>query len=201
MHTTPTTSADALSLLRSSTQGQLKILERIEPIRFILDRSRSKIVFPVPDELALAHEAQLMIPDESSPQLSLLLRLEPAERLPGDIEIRYEIYHGKSGFAHWSVGTLEALRAGTHIFDSDEICLTDAIIAEEPALCALLNADQDSLRTACARAGLPIEKPVAVGVDPDGIDIRTRFGIARLPFDQRTPTPDNARAAIKTLLA
>ncbi len=171
-------------------------------IRYVFDRKRGVLIFPLPIEAAGASEGQLLVPDESDPVVAALLSIETVTDLPGAVEIRHEIYHGPSREAAWGVATVEALRYHGEPFDSEELTLTDTIVEDEPGLCRELNADPESLRAACAAlAGIEVEEPVAVGVDPDGIDIRARFGIVRLEFAARAETVELVREQIAALTA
>lgn len=170
--------------------------------RYVIDRRRGRLAFPMPSDAAGVGEAQLLVPDEHNPAVAALLSLETVAVLPGEVEIRFEIYHGRAKEAAWAVATVEALRYHGEPFDSKEIVLTDEIIGLEPGLCRELNADPEALRAACAGpAGGTIEEPVAVGIDPDGIDVRARFGIVRLEFAERAETVERVREQIAALTA
>ena len=176
--------------------------DRRRHVRYVFDRKRGLLIFPLSPESADAGEGQLLVPDESDPVVAALLSLETLTDLSSDMEIRHEIYHGPSREGAWVAATVEALRYHGEPFDSEEIDLTDTIIGEEPLLCRELNADPEVLRVACASlAGAEVEEPVAVGVDPDGIDIRARFGIVRLEFSRRAETIDLVREQIAALTA
>ncbi len=174
--------------------------DRRRRVRYVFDRRRGVLVFPLPVEAVGIGEAQLLVPDEHDPVLAALLSIETVTELPGAAEIRYEIYHGNMREASWAVATVEALRYHGEPFDSEEIDLTDPIIEHEPGFCRELNTDPELLRVACeSLAGASVEEPVAVGVDPDGIDIRARFGIVRLEFPERAETIEQVREQIAAI--
>ncbi len=193
--------ADALAQLRRFSQAHCLIADRIEPIRYVIDRQHGALFFPLPDDLAGATQAQLLIPDESDPVLGALVTLSQPDSIPGALAIRYEMYHRPSGNAHFVLATIEALRYHSEVFDSDQLDLIDPVYCVEPVLCKRLNAHPERLKALCAGHHLHIESPVAVGVDPHGIDIRARFGIARIPFATPATDPTTAEHCIERLLA
>lgn len=196
------TPADAVRALRANARGHLLIDEdRRLQARYVFDRQRGVLVFPLPGDSVGIGEAQLLVPDEHDPTVAALLSIETAASLPAAVEIRFEIYHGRAHEAHWGVATVEALRYHAEAYDRREFGLTDPLAAHEPALCRELNAKAVGLRAMCeALAGTRVEEPVAVGVDPDGFDVRARFGIVRIEFAERAESADAARAQIAQLL-
>lgn len=184
-------STDAVRALRAYAQGHLLLTgEERRSVRFVWDRRGGRLVFPVPGEFE-AEEGQLLVPDEHGPSVAALLSLERPDPMPGILEIRYEIYHGRPREAGWVLASIEALRHHGEPYDSEQLELTDALAGDEPALCRELNADRSRLRRLCeAVAKARVEEPVAVGVDPDGIDIRARFGIVRLAFAGRAESAE-----------
>ena len=197
------TPADAVRALRANARGHLLIDEdRRRPVRYVIDRQRGVLVFPLPGDSAGIGEAQLLVPDEHDPTVAALLSIETTSSLPAAVEIRFEIYHGRAHEAHWGVATVEALRYHAEAYDRQEFSLTDALVAHEPSLCRALNAQAPGLRAMCeALAGARVEEPVAVGVDPDGLDVRARFGIVRIEFAERAATAEAASAQIAQLLS
>lgn len=192
--------AEAIRSLRSYSSGHVVIDETLLAVRYVLDRRRGSVVFQIPLETAEGDEAHLVAPDESDPAIAALLKLETTSTPPGDIELRYEIYHGAAREPRWAIGSVEALRYHGEVFHGDEIELRDQIIEHEPGLCRSLNARPDAIRAACADlAGAKVDRPVVVGVDPDGLDVRARFGIVRIEFDEPAPTLEAVRARLDRL--
>ncbi|MBK7403571.1 MAG: amidohydrolase family protein [Phycisphaerales bacterium] len=179
------TAADALRALRASTQGHLMLGEdRRIPVRYVVDRRRGVLVIPLPVEAAQVPEGQLLIPDEHDPVIAALVEIAHAPSPPAEDELRFEIYHGPPREGAWILAEVQAVRYHGEAFDGDEFRLTDELIEAEPELCRTLNADPEALRELCLRlAHARVEHPVAVGVDPDGIDVRAKFGTVRIEFD------------------
>lgn len=197
------TPAEAVRSLRAAAQGHLLAdANTVRPVLWVLDRRRGQLVFPMPRELEDVTEAQLMIPEEHDPRLAALLSIEVTDAPPAAAEIRHEVYHGAAREARWAVATIEALRYHGEAFDGEALDLIDPLAEHEPALCRGLNADAHRLAEICRHhAGTSVPKPVAVGVDPDGIDVRARFGIVRVEFDEHATTLDEANQAIARLAA
>ncbi len=197
------TPEEAVRALRAAAEAHLAVGDdRVRRVRFVIDRRRGALVFPLPGELRELAEAQLLVPSEHDPVVAALLSLRPVASAPADAEIRFEIYHGAAREAAWGIATIEAVRYHGEAFDGEEIELQDGLVAHEPELCRTLNADRDALREACSRiARANVEQPVAVGVDPDGVDVRARFGIVRIEFDEPAATVEQARERIAGLTA
>lgn len=193
----------AVKSLRSSARGHM-LLEgpRRWAARYVWDRRAGRLVFPLPADAVELAEGQLLVPDEHDPAVAALLAIEQPDSIDGAMEIRFEIYHGRPESARWGLATIEALRHHGATFDADELTLTDALVADEPALCRELNADRERLARLCeAGAGAAVESPVAVGVDPDGIDVRARFGIIRIGFEGRAETAEAVRERVAQMAA
>jgi hypothetical protein len=195
------TPEDAVRALRSAAEAHAVFGEgEVRRLRYVFDRRRGVLVFPLPTDMAGAAEAQLLVPGEQDPLVAALVSLQATTSVPVDTEIRFAIYHGESREARWGIASVEALRYHGEAFDGEEIELIDPIIEHEPELCRLLNADPVALRDLCARvARATVERPVAVGVDPDGIDVRARFGIVRVEFDSPAADVEQARERIAGL--
>ncbi len=201
------TPADAVRSLRAAAQGHLLAdADTVRPVRWVIDRRQGRLVFPIPRVFDDLTEAQLLIPEEHDPHIAALLAIEITSTPPPAAEIRHEVYHGPPREARWALATIEAIRHHGETFDRDELALIDPLIDpladHEPALCRALNADPARLAELCRHhAGAHVAEPVAVGVDPDGIDIRAKFGIVRLEFPSMVSTLEAAQNAIDQLAA
>ncbi|MFG0260208.1 MAG: DUF2470 domain-containing protein [Phycisphaerales bacterium JB041] len=197
------TPAEAVRSLRAAAEGHLLAdADTVRPVRWVIDRRRGRVVFPMPRELEDLTEAQLLIPEEHDPRLAALLSIETTAAPPAAAEIRHEVYHGAAREPTWAIATIDALRYHGEAFDGDTLELIDPLAEHEPALCRGLNADPKRLAEICRHhAGARVPTPVAVGVDPDGIDVRARFGIVRVEFPERVSTLEEATRAIEQLTA
>lgn len=196
------TPGDAVRSLRASARGDLLLdAGTVRSVAYVIDRRRGRLILGLPRDIESAREGQLLLPGEHDPSLAALLTIERIEAPPPALEIRFEVYHGTEREAAWAEGRVEALRYHTEPFDAEDFSLIDPILADEPALCREINADPEALRRMCVRAGARVAEPVAVGVDPDGIDVRARFGIVRVEFPQTAGAADEVRAMVARLAA
>jgi hypothetical protein len=197
------TPEDAVRALRAAAEAHLVVSDGdVRRVRYVIDRRRGLLLFPIPADLSELAEAQLLAPSEQDPVVAAMVTLQATTSPPADAEIRFEIYHGQAREANWAVAAVEAMRYHGEAFDGEEIELTDDLIEHEPELCRRLNAEPDLLRDLCARVAKAIvERPVAVGLDPDGIDVRARFGIVRVEFDEPARNVQQARDRIAELTA
>lgn len=108
---------------------------------------------------------------------------------------------GAQGGGVWAVATIEAAKTETLVFSPEELGAANALRADEPRLIRELNKDKAALARACRRhCGVDVADPVAVGLDPLGIDVRARFGILRLEFSRHANSADEALSAANALM-
>ncbi len=167
----------------------------------VIDNLTGTIVFPAPSVALSGEENVLWLPEERNDAMQILVTLE---EIDGDLSAsadRWRIYHGTPGESHWVSASLQAVRFGTMVANSDEIDLANPLAEAEPAMCKKYNADRALLGSA-AHAMDPRSKGegLLVGVDPMGFDIRTRFDIVRVPFGDRLIEPEQADAKVHNLL-
>lgn len=195
-----------LRTLRSHREGVLLISGTATRVRFVLDGATGAVVMPLPATLLLApgpeaEDPVLMVAEESEGSLQLLVRLSELGPEREDVFDRWRAYHGSPRFTRWASLAIESGKMGGEVADGAELMRPNPLLAVEPALCKRLNADRAALAAACRkRAGLAPAEPVAVGVDPGGVDVRARFGIVRVEFESEARTPEAAAAAVGSLL-
>lgn len=186
--------------LRAAAEGLLRFDDLHLRRPYILDPATGDPVAPIPAAVLAADEVALFIPDESADALQLLVQpieIDPSREAAAD---RWRIYHGTTKEPRWARLEIQSARAGRDVFDGPELRGPAPFAADEPAALARLNADPARLAVLCRRAvGIAPADPRAVGLDPDGLDIRARFGIIRIPFDPPAPTIADARAALDRL--
>lgn len=212
-----------LRTLRRYTEGTIGYGERRTPIRTVIDRATGRLVFPIEPSALDAGHMVLFLPSENRCVLQVLLlsnRLANSET--HEAPDRWRAYHaffgatpktgepancaapsGTSGGVAgvWAIANIEAGKTETLVFNPEELMVPNPLLPCEPRLVRELNARRDALRDACARhLGVAVPEPVAVGVDPLGIDVRARFGVLRLEFGDHAPDESAARAAIEQLL-
>lgn len=87
------------------------------------------------------------------------------------------------------------------VITPDQCSLINPLVDQYGPLCRTLNTDRDRLSHLCLSiSGVEHEQPLAVGVDPDGIDVRASFGLVRLKLPDQIVNPDDALSTIQALL-
>jgi len=190
----------ALSHLRAHHTGLLFADDTTHPLRFTLDQGR--IVLPDPARITLAESLTLFVPREDpddEPELQLMLGA--AELNPSDAATdRWRVYHGDARHSRWAACLIQGARFAGEVIEHEPLAAPNPLAPVEPRLCKDLNRDRARLASLCKPLGVEPRDPVAVGVDPEGIDIRARFGILRLPLPRPAPSPDDAQAVISAML-
>jgi hypothetical protein len=98
----------------------------------------------------------------------------------------------------WASATIDSGRFNGWFMDEGALSQANPLAADEAALLRQLNAPpRSTLKALCAAARVDCAEPLAVGVDPGGIDIRRLHDVARLPFPSRLERP----AQVRDLLA
>ena len=193
--------------LRRHCTGTLVFDAGVTPVRYVLEPRLRRLLLAVEPAVASLTDATVFVPEERDGALQVLLGLSPADpRSPetGALTDRWGAYHAGAGSPRaWLWGAIEATKFDAEVVAADEIAAAlpapDALRGIEPRLCRRLNADRAALARACrAIARIDPGTPVAVGVDPEGVDVRARFGVVRLEFDE--PALDEA-AAMQRLAA
>lgn len=187
----------ALRFLRSHHVGVLIADEAIYPRRFVLDNASGKPVLTLPLGVEDAESIVLHIPDEGIPSLQLLAELEwldPNLSSHGSATDRFLIHHAKtedSRFAMLNILDAKWTEGPTGV---DELIVPNPLASIEPRLCKRLNSDRARLASIVREIGRrEIFEPIAVGVDPDGVSVRTRTGLVRVEFDgSRSPSDTEA---------
>jgi len=190
---------DITRRLRNLFEGVLIADDHGESVYFVLDPATGYPVAPVANWLldeGGTHEAAdlvLMTPDENTDSLQLLCRaraITPAEFAGA----YYEAHHAKPAEGTLCLLEVESIKSGLTLASGEECCVPNPLIKVIGALCRTVNADRDRLAEACDRAlHVKPQAPICVGVDPDGLSIRARFGIVRIPFDIE---PQNAEQTL-----
>lgn len=195
------TPAEALQQLRRSRVGTLFADEAIFPVAFVTDGATGRLVFPVAPQALDAGQHVLQVPEESDDAMQLLLTLHPIDREAHEACDRHLAYHGSPRASAWVAASIDSAKWSGLVYDGLALNVPNALREAEPKLVKRANADRDALRGACARrAGVEPAEPLCVGVDPDGLDVRARFGIVRVAFDEAAQTREDAEAAIDRLL-
>ena len=177
--------ADLTATLRRHYRGLLAIGDRFDPVCFVIHPASGRPVMAVAADALTQEAVTLHVPDDSGTQSVHLLGrpavVDPARDPAAD---RFLVYHGTPRTRCWLAIDPESAKSADGVLGADEIDLTNTLHSAEPALCRALNADPGRLSALCraAAAGTAPSDPRAVGVDPQGVDIRASFGIIRVEF-------------------
>ncbi len=115
---------------------------------------------------------------------------------------RFTAYHLPSTTPLLAAGKFEYAKLDSgEVVTPDQCPLINPLVDGMGPLCKTLNADRARLSSLCTMlSGVAHELPLAVGVDPTGIDIRASFGLIRLILPTPITDPDNALDTIESLL-
>lgn len=149
---------------------------------FIIDGQAGRMLLPAPRTHVDAGEISLHVPEDRDDALSIHAHITHADEVrDGPWIDRWSAYHGPAAHLRLAVLTPIAYRLGSLVADAEELPLINGLHAVEPKLVRQLNADRSQLAQACTRAlETDVHEALAVGVDPLGLDIRTRIGVLRV---------------------
>lgn len=187
-----------LRVLRRHHSCKLRFGELLIDCRYVLDPSTGSPVMPVPAQALAEHrsptddpdrEVVLFVPDDAHEHageaLQMLAIPEPLDPRTHEAGDRYLVYHGTPSERNWAIFSVQSVRWAGVVVSGEEMLKGNPFRSLEPRICKELNADRGVVAAACGRAtGTTPEAPLVVGVDPDGVDVRARFGIVRVEFDR-----------------
>ena len=196
----PETAGEARRHIRRFSTGVLRVDDRAIPTRFVIDGRDGAVVFPSGDEWDEA--SVLAIPDDGFDEMALLLETERFEPRFDEGKDRHQAYHGGAGAVEWYRSRVDSVKWKGEVYEGDELLGPNPLRADEPGLVRTLNENCDRLRevTRLLTGVLP-EEGVCVGVDPIGMDVRTRVGVIRVEWPREIEGPDQAHKVVGALLA
>jgi hypothetical protein len=174
---------DGIAFLRGHLSGLLRFDGDQRPIKVVVALDGS-LVASVMVAMLRSIDTTLFLPDEEPEAMHLQVTLEEfQERGPhGAMADRWRIYHGDPPDVRWARITIDAARHDGLFLDGEALMRPNPLATVEPALCRALNAQcLETLRDACRRQReIVLERPVVVGIDPFGLDVRGTFDVIRL---------------------
>lgn len=192
----------ALRHLRGHTTADLRFDEHLRPVRYVVD-GQGHLVFPAMVAMLTAVETVLFVPDCAEHALEMLVTLEPLDEHgpDGGLTDRWRIYHGSPDDVRWARASIDSARFEGSVIDGDVMMRVNPLAGDEAVLCREMNAaGPEPWRDVCREvAGIDAERPLVVGIDPGGIDLRRRFDVVRLELPEPAPTADAARRAVDAL--
>lgn len=199
--TTAAPGPDPLRVFRQSKHGLLRDDELLDKVRFVVDPCGGVIVLPLPG-VPVSETLTLLVPDESDDSMQLLIDAAELDRSRDDLCDRWRIYHGSPDSTRWFTLRPDSVKWEGRVYDGSEITQPTSFASAEARLCKLANADRPRLARVCQRLlRVAPAEPLVVGVDPDGVDLRARFGITRLEFPTRAADAAAAEQMLAALLA
>ena len=191
-----TTAQDAIAFLRSHSSGVILIDGEARARKFVPDPLTGAPVSGADPWMLDATDFTLCIPDDSEGGLQLMVMPRVLDAQMHVAADRYLAYHGELSGARLVLWEIDSAKGGGQIFQGADIAVANPLASRENALLKHLNGSPAILSAAVQRA---LEKvwadPRAVGIDPWGIDINSRFGMTRICFSEPV-TESTARAAI-----
>ncbi len=161
---------------------------------FVIDGRAGRLFMPLPRTLLEPGDLTLCVPEDDDRGLQVLCETAPAdEGADGRWFDRWMAYHGPpSGVM--AVLTVVSCKHAGRVGEAGDLELANPLAEAESRLVRALNADRAALgRAAAASLLVEVHEPLAVGVDPRGIDIRTRIGVLRVV--RTIPASEDAAAS------
>lgn len=196
----PDESADlavAIEFLRGHLSGLLRFDGDVRPVKIIVDRD-GRLFAPVMVAMLRSVDTVMCVPDDGDEAMQMQVTLEEvAEDGPhAGLCDRWKAYHGDPPDVRWARMAIDAARWEGLFIDGDALMVANALADAEPGIVREINRGPVArLQAACRRhGGHELEKPVLVGVDPGGFDVRGLFGTVRVPV--ATPIRDLASATV-----
>lgn len=193
--------ADALGMLRGTTDAVLCADERPFPRRFVLDGVTGRPVVAAPPLVDEVEQLVLHVPDEGEDSLQLLVEHQWLDPDRDEAADRFLIHHGKPDTPRLAALDVLAVKLAGVVLEVERVQRPNPLLSIEPATCKKLNADKEVLARICrVMSGRTPTEPTLVGIDPHGMWVRTRTGPLRLAFTQMLDDPQQAAAFLNEVI-
>jgi hypothetical protein len=190
---------EALRFLRAERAGDLQFQGHVRRLKFVTDNRTGHIVASLMVAAMEAGEVVLHVPEEGEDALQLLCTPEPLDENDEGVD-RWRIHHGEPEDVRWARLHIETARWGPVVYDGEAFMVGNPLAGDEPGVCRRLNEDPERLRRLVEAAGHPeVAKPLCVGVDPDGLHIRARFGVNRVEFPRRAGSGEDVERMVEEM--
>lgn len=194
----------AHAFLRGHTTGELRFEEHLRPVKYVITPD-GRPAMPAMVAMIEAVDTVLFVPDCAEGAMELQVTLEPFEERgkDGAAADRWRIYHGQPDDVRWAYLHIDAARFQTLVIDGEVLVRPNPFTSDEGRLCKMMNQErpEDLKRMCAAFGGMDVEKPVMVGIDPLGIDVRAAFDVVRLPAPEPMATPQDAQRTLEAMAA
>ncbi len=196
------TITDAIRYIRSRSTGELVFEGHITPTGYVVGPD-GRLVAPLMYAAASTVDLLLVIPDYAEPLMHVMITPVELDRVAdGALMDRWQAYHGEPQDTHWTHLDIDAVKFAADVIDGDAFKPVNAIAEHESVCRKALNERRDEIRGLCARTrDIELERPVIVGVDQFGFDVRGQFSVLRFEFPAPVGGPGDVDAALDALLS
>lgn len=188
----------ATRLIHGHTAGTLLVDSVPSDILYMIDPRTGSLVLTIEKDMLFADDIVVVIPKDTY-EAPMRVSLELSTEINEEACDRFLAYHLDQPNPLWARGHINYAKIDSgEVVGSEELEVPNPLIDDLAALCRRLNSDRSALREVCRLlAKTTIEEPVAVGVDPVGIDVRAQFGVVRVEF----PSPVQSAAQAEDVIA
>ena len=195
---------EACQYLRTHLTGLIGFDGEFVPIKLVVAPDGA-LVAPVMVAMLRSFDTALFLPDEGEDAMHMQVTLEEIHDRGEHAVLcdRWRIYHGEPEDVRWARISIDAAKFRGLMFDGLALMRPNTLADIESKICRRVNTEmREALKAAVAAvAGLEVEDPRLVGVDPLGFDVRGRFDVVRLPADPPISDGDDAVDALEELAA
>lgn len=193
------TTIEARRHIRRFVSGVLLAGERAVPTDFVIDGRDGSVVYPCAEDEA--DGPVLAVPHDGFDEMMLLLDSVVFEPRFDEVKDRHQAYHGDAGSVVWFKARVDSVKWKGAVFDGEALLAENPLRPDEPAIVRTLNADRGRLcEVTRLLTGVKPEQGVCVGVDPIGMDVRTRVGVIRVEWPREIESIEQAHAVVGALL-
>ena len=193
----------ALAFLRGHTRGDLRFEEHMRPVKYVT-LPDGRLAAPVMVAMLDAVDTVLFVPEYVDDALELMVTLEQFDERSADgaAADRWRIYHGEPEDVRWAFLNLDAAKFQSMVIDGAALMVANPLAADVAKICKRMNAEHvDDLRRMCAHyANFTLEKPVMVGIDPLGLDVRAAFDVVRVPAIEAMNTASDVDRVVAEMM-
>ena len=189
--------------LRGHSCAEIRFEEHIRHLPYVFHQD-GHLVAPVMVAMLQALETVIFVPEATENALEVLVTLDELDEHgpEGAITDRWRIYHGDPPDVRWARMNIDAGKLEGSVIDGSALMRANPFAAEESRICKHMNEDHSAYLRILALhfAHIEIEKPVMIGIDPLGIDIRGRFDVVRVNTTESMQNAEDARAVLKRMV-
>ncbi len=195
---------ESVAFMRAHLAGLLRFEGEVRPVKIVVAPDGA-LVMPAMVAMLRSVDTTLYLPDEGDASMHMHVTLEEIEDRGEHAALcdRWRIYHGDPPDVRWAMVRIDAVRFDGLFIDGEAMHRPNPLAKLEAGLCKRLNAERtDDIRTACRlRNEIVLERPIVVGVDPFGFDVRGTFDVVRLESPIVLASERDVMQAIAELVA